>query len=332
MRIRQQLFVILCFIVSFVAEWGTSAFLNPSPRQCTTVRSFAAEVTEERPNCYYRSPLSSLFTRQWTPRIELAELVVGQKLEGAVVVQEKLDGRTGPKVWVDCGVGRYKKSWKIQTAMLRLGGSNMKISVATKKAARLRKKKQFPVYVSRIRLDNDQMEVTLDEKQEPIFEPKTLVSVSRFKVGQELSGIIQRVEDYGILVDVGANRPGLLHIRQVGNLYQKYIDKSKGLKKVGLVKGVQVDVQVISIEKKRLFLDFSEALKQEAERKYSVQEEDANVDPYAEEAALYAAQQQAAVEDQDNDDNDDEEYDDDDEDDYYDEDRDIEDAMGLGTY
>lgn len=219
----------------------------------------------------------------------------------------------------------------------------MKGSVASKKAARLRKKKHFPVYVSRIRLDNDQMEVTtLEEELVTAGEKQPTVSVSSLKIGQELSGIIQRVEDYGIFVNVGANRPGLLHIRRVGDLYQKFIHKSAGLKKVGLTKGVQVNVQVISCDQKRLFLDFSDSLKQEAELKYSKvaaqQEEDTNaqVDPYAEEAALFVAQQQQNAESTTSlvDDYDEEDYDEDDdeEDDDYDEDRDIEDAMGLGRY
>ncbi|GAX29131.1 hypothetical protein FisN_7Hh271 [Fistulifera solaris] len=310
---------ILLITICFFFLTSGSAFLTPSPRRCT-----ALQVTERR-SCFYRSPV----TGKWTPRLELSELVVGQVLEGAVVVQEKLNGKTGPKVWVDCGVGLYKKdSWKIQTAMLRLG--NGKASVAAKKAARLRNKKYFPVYVSRIRLENDQLEVTL-EPEAPKTPTPSMIRLKDLQPGQELSGIIQRVEDYGLLIHVGANRPGLLHIRRVGDLYQKFVNQADGLKKVGLHKGVQVDVQVISCEKKRLFLDFSESLKQEAERKYKAAAED---DPYAEEAALYAAQQQrqntestALVEDDEEDDYDEEEDDDD-----YDEDREIEDAMGLGRY
>jgi predicted RNA-binding protein with RPS1 domain len=261
---------------------------------------------------------------------------VGQALEGAVVVQEKLDGKTGPKVWVDCGVGLYKKNdWMIQTAMLRLG--NTKASVAAKKAARLRNKKHFPVYVSRIRLENDQLEVTLEPELIPKKSQSPLIRLKDLQVGQELSGIIQRVEDYGLLINVGANRSGLLHIRRVGDLYQKFVNQADGLKKVGLHKGVQVDVQVISCEKKRLFLDFSKSLKQEAERKYKVVAED---DPYTEEAALFAEQRQQQQHQQntaspalmDEDEEDDYDEEEDDEDDDYDEDREIEDAMGLGRY
>ncbi|GAX16545.1 hypothetical protein FisN_7Lh271 [Fistulifera solaris] len=314
------------FLISIWFSFLTcgSAFLTTNPRRCT-----ALEVANTEPrSCFYRSPV----TGKWTPRLELSELVVGQALEGAVVVQEKLNGKTGPKVWVDCGVGLYKKNdWKIQTAMLRLG--NAKASVAAKKAARLRNKKHFPVYVSRIRLENDQLEVTLEPEAQKTSSP-SMIRLQELQPGQELSGIIQRVEDYGLLIHVGANRPGLLHIRRVGDLYQKFIDKADGLKKVGLQKGVQVDVQVISCEKKRLFLDFSESLKQEAERKYKAVAED---DPYAEEAALFEVQQQqqqqnteltALVDDDEEDDYDEDEDDDDD----YDEDREIEDAMGLGRY
>lgn len=352
MKSRNQLLVLLLSVTS--VEWGSSAFLLNSSRRRLVVpkatSDTSAETAEERRHCVYRSPV----THKWTPRIELSELTVGQALEGAMIVQDKLDGRTGPKVWVDCGVGRHKSSnnsWKIQTAMLRLGGPNMKVSVASKKAARLRKKQPFTVFVSRIRLDNDQLEVTLLEEEIPTAveqQQQKRISVSSLKVGQELSGIIQRVEDYGVLVNVGATRPGLLHIRRVGDLYQKYMNKSAGLQKVGLVKGVQVDVQVISCDQKRLFLDFSDSLKQEAERKYNSkkvddEEDTPDTDPYAEETALFAAQQQqqqqqqkteptSLVDDEEEEDEDEDYDEDDDDDDDYDEDRDIEDAMGLGRY
>ena len=73
------------------------------------------------------------------------ELKPGQELEAFAVMQDLLDGKTGPKLFLDCGVGRCRdgKNWKIQTAMLRIGGRGYKRSAAVKKTARLRKKSFF---------------------------------------------------------------------------------------------------------------------------------------------------------------------------------------------
>ena len=318
---------------------------------------------EQRPACYYKSPSSA---GRWKPRIELSELSIGQELPDAVVVQELIEGKTGPKVFVDCGVGRFSSrrkggGWKIQTAMLRL--NERKKSVAVKRAARLRRKEYFPVYVSRIRLDNDQLEVCLnpeDVAQYQEQQEKKRISVSNLKQGQECVGTVERVLDYGVLVNVGANRRGLLHIQRVADLNGRFVNKADGLIEAGLERGARIKVQVLEpVQKKRLFLDFTEDVKQNAREETEKQKEaqqgnevmesdrkdslgnEASVTPsgqstlssdpyaeYAQEAAAYQKQNQAVAGEvgYDDDEVDDDEYDD------YDEDRDIEDALGLGTY
>ena len=241
-------------------------------------------LSDERPPCFYRAPPNN----QWRPRWELSELTVGQELQ-AVVVQELLNGTTGPKVFCEVGVGKWrrqtkgraspvtdqstqktkKSSWKIVHAMLRLGPPRGKQSVALKRAARLRKKQSlgFPVFVQKIRLESDQLEVCLDRdealdvlKQQ---QQSDRVSVSSLTVGQELMGQVIRVEPYGVLLDVGANRHGLLHIRTVAQLFQRYIAGRDGLQQTaGLSRGSRVNVQVQSIEKKRLQLDFTNQAKE----------------------------------------------------------------------
>ena len=74
-----------------------------------------------------------------------------------------------------------------------------------------------------------------------------------------------RVEPYGVLLDVGANRDGLLHIQQVSQFFQRYIDKEEGLKReAGLERGARGVLQVLSNNnKKRLLLDFTKEAKRE---------------------------------------------------------------------
>ncbi|KAL7574462.1 hypothetical protein ACA910_015831 [Epithemia clementina (nom. ined.)] len=156
--------------------------------------------------------------------------------------------------------------------MLRLGPPSTKRSVASKRAARLRNKSKnggpgFSVFVHKIRLNNDQLEVCLDRDEAlraalDDDEPRR-VSVSSLQIGQQVTGHVIRVEPYGVLVDVGANRPGLLHILKVSEFLQHYIDKEEGLKEdAGLHKGAKVVLQVQENRQKRLWLDFTDQAKQ----------------------------------------------------------------------
>jgi predicted RNA-binding protein with RPS1 domain len=324
-----------------------------------------AGETEQKP-CYWRLP-----TGAWEQRLQVEDLQVGQKLLG-VLFQELLDGKTGPKVWLDCGVGRIdpKGDWQIVTGMHRL--RDRKESVVTKKVVRLRKKRfeGVDVWVSRIYPDNCKFEVVTREEQVPT-EGKVTVSVTSFKANQELVGTVKRVESYGVFVDVGANRDGLLHIQKVADLFGTFIDKEEGLIESGLEKGAKIRVTVFSNEKKRLFLDFPEDVKADAVKeraeiaeanlkaKYRPARETGK--PAApkvlseEEAASWAAfatadpepaasasssvgselseEEAAAWAAYGSGDVDDEEDDDEDyDDDDDDEDRDIEDAFGIGNY
>jgi predicted RNA-binding protein with RPS1 domain len=295
---------------------------------------FVSNTSTDRPKSSYKNK-----SGKWSERHELDELVVGQELE-CYIVQELLEAKTGAKVFCECGVGRFRNGrWKIVNALLRL---DRKDSVARKRASRLRKKLSFQVFVDRIRPDNDQLEVSLTLPSE---RPKK-VSVSSLAVGDEVVGTVVRTEAYGALIDVGANRHGLLHIQRVGDLYSQFIAGEKGLHKAGVELRAKLRLQVASIEKKRLFLDFTDDAKQEAAKekerkegrgkKESVNESPEEEAPSAEsldEAAAWAAyatqtQQEETEDSDDDDDDDDEDYDGDE----YDEDRDIEDALGLGRY
>jgi len=305
-----------------------------SSRLLSQTESGSSEQGQEtRPSCFYKSPAAG---GRFVPRVELSDLKVGDELEDCHVFQELLDGKTGPKLFLECGVGRCRDEndkWKIVTGMLRL--TDRKESAYRKRAARLRKKATFPAYVSRIRLDNDHLEVCLQphEVQDRPRKPP----ISSLKVGQEVTGVVTRLEDYGALIDVGANRHGLLHIQRVADLYGRYIHKTKGLEEAGLERGSRLKLKVSSNEPRRLLLDFTDDVKEQAAKEReqqtrprketsqqpkepsSVEEEAPPYDISEEEAAAWA--QYAGYDEED-----------DDEDDYYDEDRDIEDALGLGSY
>jgi len=358
--------------------------------------------TSSRPFCYYKVPPPKALVAAaaekgktlqplYKERLDLDKLTVGQKLPHAVVVQELLQAKTGPKLFVDCGVGRYRPrnnakqrrpddeddspsivtGWHIQTAMLRLGNRSAKPSVTQKRATRLRTKEPFSVFVSRIRPDCAQLEVCLtrEDAMATVANDQTLSSVSSLSVGQTVHGKVLRVEPYGCLVTVdGVNRPGLLHIQQVADCYGFFIDGANGLKTTdrngpGLSVGASVTLQVKQREGKRLLLDYTDQAKEEQRKKREKRSKklaaDADtVNPKAEmdeiaspstaavatvtessssssgpafsedELAAWAAYAQEGDSEEEEEEDNDYYY----EDEKEDEDRDIEDAMGLGSW
>ena len=348
---------ILPLAAAFLATQATSAFscsaFHFQSTSATKIRlaetaagAVDGAVDTARRKCGYQ-----VASGRWEQRRELAELQVGEKLMGRKVDGcDLLDGKTGPKVFFECGVGRIDSQgrWHIVNGMLRLGRRGARKSVTAKRVQRLADK-DVDLYVTRIDTATGMLEVsTSEEVAEEAAQERKKVSASSLKEGDELVGTVVRVEDYGVFVDVGANRLGLLHIQKVADLFQKYIKKSQGLEDCGLERGAQISVAVSSNEKKRLFLDFTTSTKKEAEKerlkeekeRIQKEEEEKMAETTAEDAYDIAADEAAAWA----------AYgagDDADEDgvadaadweafaaasDAYDEDDDIEDALGIGSY
>ncbi|KAL3920176.1 MAG: hypothetical protein SGILL_003393, partial [Bacillariaceae sp.] len=283
--------------------------------------------------------------RQWQERKRLEDLHVGQELTG-YVFQELLDGRTCPKLFFECGVGRINKhgDWKIVTGMLRLPRG--KTSVTKKRAARYRKKGMVQLFVSRIQKECCRLEVCASvEELEKYTHESPKVPVGSLQRGQIIEGTIFKLHPYGATVDIGANRRGLLHIKKVAELYGKYIDKEKGLEEAGIEKDARVKLMVESVQDRRVFLAFTPDVKREAQEALASQQarlmpqsqasEHEDLDLWAE----YASQQETSASSQEPDgdvedpfhhakvkDDEEDHYDD------YDEQNDIEEALGLDMY
>eukprot|EP00550_Attheya_septentrionalis_P008933 CAMPEP_0198288866 /NCGR_PEP_ID=MMETSP1449-20131203/7237_1 /TAXON_ID=420275 /ORGANISM="Attheya septentrionalis, Strain CCMP2084" /LENGTH=398 /DNA_ID=CAMNT_0043987089 /DNA_START=179 /DNA_END=1375 /DNA_ORIENTATION=+ len=306
-------------------------------------RSPVSNPADPRP-CFYK------VDNQYYARRNLADLKVGDKLLGRKIKQDNVSAKTGPKIFFECGVGRIdsKRRWQIANGMLRLGKWGSRASVTKKRIGRL-SNKDVELYVSRIRLDSGQFEVTTSLELATEYADAAAATesasgtklrpVSSLTLGQEVIGTVTRLEEYGAFIKVdGINRQGLLHIQKVADLYGHYIRKQDGLEEAGLEKGTRVRLQVLKQDKKRLELDFTNELKAEsaAEKESSAeatmtQTEDeeslsslvdetdvGDVDIVSEdEAAAWAAYAPDPY---------------DEEEDDYDEDREIEDALGLDSY
>jgi hypothetical protein len=95
-------------------------------------------------------------------------LFIGERLFATRLPEcDLIDGVTGPKAFLECGVGRVTdkkgQKWKIVNGMLRIGKktgkkNRMKESVVRKRLAKMPSDSLFEVYVSRINLEHASFE------------------------------------------------------------------------------------------------------------------------------------------------------------------------------
>lgn len=313
-----------------------------STRATATSNDVSTSKKSESGECYYKRIDGS-----WKPRKELSRLFVGERLFATRLAEcDLLDGKTGPKLFFECGVGKKTKGkWSIVNGMLRLPGTKgkkgMKPSVIRKKAKKIPTDSLIEVYVSKVWLEHSRFEVCLSREDALSSYKKKKVSASKFTTGEQLSGVVRDVLPYGVFVDVGANRKGLIHISKVAKSQNCYINKEEGLKTAGLSRGSKVEVIVVSNERKRLEFDLFVAEEE------TIPEESTDITTSIdtkseedEEALAWAAYNNESVEEISS-----EEADmwaayaayentnaDEDDDDFYDEDEEIEDALGIGSY
>jgi ribosomal protein S1 len=102
------------------------------------------------------------------------------------------------------------------------------------------------------------------------------------EAGQAYTGEVVRLERYGAFVDVGAERPGLLHVSEMGN---SFISDSSEI----FHKGDQVEVRILRVDRRKRRIDL--ALKEDSTQPAY---EDEPVDlPTRMELAFRSAQEEA---------------------------------------
>jgi small subunit ribosomal protein S1 len=101
---------------------------------------------------------------------------------------------------------------------------------------------QVTVWVTKVNPENGRIGLTMVEPPD--------VEWGELQEGQNYTGTVTRLERYGAFVDIGAERAGLLHVREMSSGYVR--DPSELLQI-----GDEVDVRVLKIDRRRRRIDLT---------------------------------------------------------------------------
>ncbi len=134
---------------------------------------------------------------------------------------------------------------------------------------------QVTVYV--LKVDSAAGRVALS-----LVEPPA-VNVEDIKEGDIIKGKVVRIEPYGVFVDIGAERAGMVHVSELAD---GYVKSPSDLVKIGQ----EVDVRVIKVSRKKKQMQIDLSMKQPQERiEIVAPEEDEEESPTAMAMALRKA-------------------------------------------
>jgi len=133
---------------------------------------------------------------------------------------------------------------------------------------------EVTVWVRNVDVDQRRIDLTMVQPPDKNF--------NEVQQGQVLTGTVVRVEKFGAFIDVGAERPGMVHVSEMAN---GYVGSPSEVVKVGQ----EVQVKVIKVNNKKKQIDLSmKALEEQVEMPQDEEDED---QPTAMELALRRAMQ-----------------------------------------
>jgi ribosomal protein S1 len=156
--------------------------------------------------------------------------------------------------------------------------SKLKKGSVTRVSDVLKKGQEVDVWVQKVHPEKKKIELTM-------VEPLDL-EWREIKEGTEMTGEVTRIEKYGVFVDLGAERPGLVHISEMAH---GYVEKPTDL----VHKGDEIEVKVLKVNRRKKQIKLSmKALEKPPKESYQREEEEEKRNeptPTAIEAALKKA-------------------------------------------
>jgi small subunit ribosomal protein S1 len=134
-------------------------------------------------------------------------------------------------------------------------------------------------------VDQEHCQINLTMIKPPAVEWREL------KEGQTYEGTVVRVEKFGVFVDIGAERPGLVHISELSS---DYVEKTADV----VAKGDEVNVQVIGVNRRKNQIDLS--MKALAQQQAAPKREEAQSEEQELPTAMALAMQRALAQSEDN--------------------------------
>ncbi len=194
------------------------------------------------------------------PSLSVADLKPKMEVHGKVTKIELYGA------FVDIGVGTDGLLHISQLSTERVKNVNDKVSVDD----------EITVWVRNVDVEQKRIDLTMIQPPD--------VTWNDIQVGQALVGKVVRVEKFGAFVDVGAERPGMVHVSELAS---GYINSPSEVVKVG----DELRVKVIKVNGKKKQIDLSvKALEEKHEMPKEADEELGDV-PTAMELALRQAMQ-----------------------------------------
>lgn len=188
----------------------------------------------------------------------MSELEVGMELKGTVKRIELFGA------FVDIGVGHDGL-----LHISQLGKPNVRNVEDVVKSG-----EEITVYVLKIEPDTGRIALSLTKPPE--------VSWDNIKEGAVVTGTVVRLEKFGVFIDIGAERPGMIHVSELAS---GYVNSPSDVVKVG----DEVKAQIIKVNRKKRRIDLSLKALEEPVEVPKVPEEEEEYQPTAMELALRRA-------------------------------------------